>query len=369
MKRKIGIVFFIFLLLGIYLYTNKNDNKNELKENVRNRAQYAVYVQKSDLSGYEKYSQNGLPSSGYDINIEKSVCVDNNGDKVTGVLSTNGNKIVLTSNKTVFCDLYYDVSGPKSGLEILATSPANLSSELVGGMYRFQGTKDQVTNNYITLKDGLFRIIGITETGELYVVKKEALESATVWDNGTTAQPFPNSQAYTNLSTNFNATSIYTVGNGTYPVVLKNWKYGTTTKSSSASDYYTDYSNWSSTSSYEFSIMYPHDYAYAYIEETPELGEIGGVIELPGEIDLTDAVKSWIALVNNDDNPPSNSEYLNALTSDNKVFNATNHGIINTCNMTSVLSIRPTFYLTNNIRYTGNGTLANPYKIAPGVIQ
>ena len=60
---------------------------------------------------------------------------------------------------------------------------SGLSEGLIGGMYRYQGTNDVVKNNYICLKeagqanctdksDNMYRIIGITEEGNIKVMKQ-----------------------------------------------------------------------------------------------------------------------------------------------------------------------------------------------------
>lgn len=77
---------------------------------------------------------------------------------------------------------------------IFATSPENLSTEIIDGLYRYQGTQEEVTNNYIcwgTLdkdeclaedSDYLFRIIGITPDGQLKIIQNK-LTSTSYFDN------------------------------------------------------------------------------------------------------------------------------------------------------------------------------------------
>ena len=70
-NEKLSIIIIIVLLIGVITipkFFNK-ERKTEISNNKTNRAQFAMYKQKSDKSGYEIYTGSGFPD-GQKINLE-----------------------------------------------------------------------------------------------------------------------------------------------------------------------------------------------------------------------------------------------------------------------------------------------------------
>ena len=207
-KLWLFIILGVLLVLGImsskYMF-NKNEvveiDEVKLKESITNKKGFAIYLETANGSGvYNESNSSTFPTTGYTFNSEKSGCVDNNGNIVENALSYVNNKIRLSINKEVSCYVYFDrdaVSG-MTGLQLVASEPDNLSTSLVGGLYRYQGTYTQVGNNYICFGTDsastctsdtdhyMYRIIGINSSGQIKVIKKEALNSTYVWNDDNT---------------------------------------------------------------------------------------------------------------------------------------------------------------------------------------
>ena len=95
-----------------------------------------------------------------------------------------------------------------SGTYVMETSPANISTELVNGLYRFQGSQSEVTNNYICFgtndkneclnpnSPSLFRIIGITPDGQLKLVMARNLGDLAWHSDKTTDVSWSDSALY-----------------------------------------------------------------------------------------------------------------------------------------------------------------------------
>ena len=113
-KGKILIIFSFVLLfvLGIRIVNvifNKEVIENNEKETneVQNKP-YAMYI--NNGNGYEEYKKEEFPK-GYELNKEKSVCEDINGNKLDEIKNNivqDGNKITVKSDKTMYCTLYFD---------------------------------------------------------------------------------------------------------------------------------------------------------------------------------------------------------------------------------------------------------------------
>ena len=152
---------------------------------------YAIMVQNGDI--YEEYtSEDGTwPSEGYEFKEAK--CIDNDGQLVEGALTFADGKATLTTSQTVYCTMYFDKK-PET-IKILREKDTQryLSEDPQGGMYRYQvapssssdaanmtnwicfGTKDQSACKN-DIDKYMYRIIGITEDGQLYLIKETFLK-------------------------------------------------------------------------------------------------------------------------------------------------------------------------------------------------
>lgn len=254
---------------------------------------------------------------------------------------------------------------------------ANLSTDLVGDMYRYQGTATAVTNNYIcfgttnmstcTANTGtyMYRIIGIDTSGRMKLIKKEALDTSFRW-SGTT-----NEWAYATTFTSLNDSTFLT--NTTFvpsgwsdKIATITWKYG---KQSSALNQpgtviynYEIGSNalFTSTVDAKISLMYMHDY-YLALNNTTSCGYGGST--------YSQCKNGWISLSTNDSGAPVPSEWTMSGSASNNggspsAWMIYSTGYTTNYKVTDYLSIRPVFFLNSSVNIVdGTGTISNPYMI------
>jgi len=103
------MVLFIGNIVKIHRNKAKLENIN-LKTSKIDREKFAIYVE--DDGEYVEYDNDTFPTDGYTFNSELSNCVDVKGNIVENILSLNGNSVTVTSNKTVYCTLYFDIIPP-----------------------------------------------------------------------------------------------------------------------------------------------------------------------------------------------------------------------------------------------------------------
>ena len=283
MKRKYAkclIVIVVVSLMGIFIYQNINkENKPlpevKLKEIVNKNKSFAIMIQeKSETDKYQEYSSNKWP--GDDYKFKEAKCIDNNGNEIKEAVTYEEGKITLTTNKTVYCTVYFDKSiiGKLRENEELANKD-NLSKDLQGGMYRYQGTDD--VHNWIcfgteencgTNEDNIdkymYRIIGVTKEGQLYLLKETFLKEGNInnfaWNLKTTiseclgeACEWPNVSLYKRINGISNGE---TTGNNSYP----DYKGDTniflgTSEHTSPYEYLTEGNEW-------FNLIIYHDWIY-----------------------------------------------------------------------------------------------------------
>ena len=184
------MVLVIVSLIGLFVYQNINkENKPlpevKLKEIINKNKSFAIMIQeKSEIDKYQEYSSNTWP--GDDYVFKEAKCIDNNGDEVKEAVTYEEGKVTLTTNKTVYCTIYFD----KSIIGKLREKDTQkyLSTDKQGGMYRYQaafpdsdssemtnwicfGTTDNCGTNDDNIDKYMYRIIGITPEGQLYLIK------------------------------------------------------------------------------------------------------------------------------------------------------------------------------------------------------
>ena len=103
------IVELSFLFLSWMSYSNK-DITEVKEENKVDKEMFSMYVENKD-GDYVEYTDSEYYPIGlkYYFNEERSNCTDNKGKVVNDVISYNNNKITVSSNKTLFCYLYFDL--------------------------------------------------------------------------------------------------------------------------------------------------------------------------------------------------------------------------------------------------------------------
>ncbi len=183
----IGILLISTIFIGIdYLMQPKYEDIPEVKlREITDSKAFAIMVQNGD--GYEEYNNSTWPGSDYVYKEAK--CMDNNGSLVDNAITFADGKATLTTNQTVYCTLYFDEK-PDPTKDLREKDPSgSLSTDLQGGMYRYQGTndvpnwicfgtrsKDECTNEETGIDKYMYRIIGITEEGQMYLVKETFLK-------------------------------------------------------------------------------------------------------------------------------------------------------------------------------------------------
>lgn len=280
-----------------------------------------------------------------------------------------GTSIHLTLTVTDFnCSVS---ESSNSGIKILTSNNRNISNKLVGGLYRYQGTKDVVNNNYVcffsnSTKDCiLLRIIGITPDGRLKVITDSSVSSS-IYSSDSDSYYSSNvrlllNNELSNYEVNEDDNYWLNMMDNTY------WKYGTISLESLdeydfdimnfndfASEAYRVENNFSYGNKDKFGMMYIHDYLYS-------LGNFNGNTYSG----LQELHNSW--LYNGEEWLITGAGLIDEDTTG--AWSILDDGT----SMPDVISeekgARPVFYLKNNIVLSNaSGTIDDPYIITSGEI-
>ncbi len=314
----------------------------------------------------------------------------------------------------------------KIELALRNTNTSNtLSKELKGGMFRYQGTAEQVTDNYIcfgtedkqTCLDNqnkyMYRIIGVTPEGRIKVIKKESLEDTYQWwDNTEGDISFLESNIYKAISSDKFLTNSSYIPKGWEEKIYNNtWTYGDmlsedtlganqtgeelylveTGKKGTIWDvkakegdegaqsvevkyensshkgeifYYIRHNNEirSKTFKGKVSLMYLHDYYLSVSNEA--------CCQVT-ENKYAECQTGWMHLSNNDTDVKGDGVHEWTMSRYGWDFytgwvyehylNAT--GYVGDSNYTANIHVRPVFFLNNDIEISGKGTKDEPYMI------
>ena len=373
-KVKIIIILCLFFLETLFLFLTiksfSNKEIKELKETYEvSKKHFSMFINDGN-DNYTEYTESNVFPEGYAINIEKSSCIDTKGNLLEGILSGSGNNITVTSNKTAYCYLYFD----EMSLSNFCSKGDNLGSCLVennnyitslndiqeGGLYRFTGTNEVVDDNYICFGTNnkeectsdtdkyMYRIIGVNESGQLKLIKKEALNYTQQWSaNPMVDTPWPSSVIYSNITGSYYLTNSAYMPNGWESKISETtWHYGNI-KDELNRNYldpntlYETEINFSGTINSKVSLMYLHDYLYAKQTEN-----------------------SWLLLSNNDSGALSSNEwtmsYYGYYNSYYYAMQANEYGGYDDLLVTGNV-VRPVFYLKSTEKYiSGSGTVNDP---------
>jgi len=371
------------LFLMYKSYSNKNTNLDEVNLNISNTNMFAIMLEQEDGT-YKEDTSSTWPTSGYTYNASMSGCIDLNGNKLDGVLSydaTNNIATVDTGN-TSYCYLYfslppnlYDVCERYDKMSSCVATE-NMSqiggmNSIEAGMYRYQGTADNVTNNYLcfgtTIKSEcvgntdkyMYRIIGIQENGQIKLIKKEALNTSYQWySDYETNNTWPNSLIKSSINgSSFLTNTTYVPTGWESKIVTYGWKYGDTTSNGNMDGptIYAIENAWTNTVSAKVGLMYIHDYYYAYAS--------GGA---PGN--YNNAMAAWIHLSKNDTSTPTPYDWTMVrygyFSGHYFAWYVNPDGSVGRQNLNLTRSVRPVFYLTSDVEITGGtGTIDDPFII------
>ncbi len=402
--RKVLITILLIIEIFMINLTYQSFLHKEItkEENKITKRQFAMFIQDNDE--YVEYEGDNLFPKGYYVNKSLSKCVDEKGNPIEDAISSLGNNVTITSNKTIYCTLYFDKN---EILEYLRSKDTNgvLSEDIVGDMYRYQGVAEEyasddlkiVNDNYICLgKDcseygeDLYRIIGVTDTGELKVIKKTTLSNLYQWHSyQTTNTIWPDSDLFHRLNDYEEGTykddSFYsTMDEKLRKLVIKrSWMYGDTNdtsdnlyngdlmyaienglretshrvKNSEDDNFTIQRYTWNKDNdkvNAYIGLQYIHDYIYAYPGGNPQSD--------------SNAKKSWIHFYNNDNTSLGPAEWLiprfgyaSLGRYDSRRIDL--EGDVDYYLLDYKYMIRPVFYLTSDLSLIGEGTLTEPFEI------
>lgn len=421
------IIFVVYIVLfGINKYFKSKTLNSplpevKLKEKIEKEKTFAIMISE-DGNNYQKYESNEWPNDKY--RFKEAKCIDNKGNLVDNAVSfeSSTKTVILETDKTVVCTLYFD---HKETIEILRENDNNkvLSTDKIGGMYRYQGvgvetavdeTHKLVDNNYICFGTAskescikeedkyMYRIIGITKEGQLYLIKMKAIEEGDNktfqwWNKYVENIEWPQSSLYKRLNgTASNGNPIF-INNSNYEYMKEEndwykkienhkWLYGDVadisnevienetvygvqnnglilydietgkkfTKILDSENKNVKY-QWSADKSVDAKIglMYIHDYYLAYDNER----------NWQNDYDTS----NWIYFKNNNNSTGISSEWLISRIgnwsgdayADWRVIWT---GQVTYYNLDNVVSVRPTFYLIPTIKIiNGSGKINDPY--------
>ncbi len=182
----------VFTYLSVKSYSNKDIT--ELKEeNKINKEMFAMYVENDD-GNYEEYKDGeSFTIAGYKLNISKSNCVDNKGNAVSDIITNSNNKVTVSSNKTVFCYLYFDKDKSVYAKVVSDYQNNNGASKLsstsaeTGNLYDVYYYTGDITNNNILYGGFCWKMVITTETGGVKLIyngsPKEVFETEPIEEN------------------------------------------------------------------------------------------------------------------------------------------------------------------------------------------
>ena len=333
-----------------------------------------VHVYK-DGTKIESKSQNSITTSSFNVSLDS----DGTWYVYTTVYDNAGNtQNQSPDNGYGWYYQQYTISTSKNGAYFVnnRTSIANLSNNLTGGMYRYQGTATAVTNNYICFGTStkstctgnpgtyMYRIVGVTSDGLIKLIKMTSLSTKYAWHNSTSGwQVWPECQLYTKLNGSYYLTNTtYVPSEWSSKIANTTWRY----KSSTSTYLYGDYiSSYTGTQMYEYEsatvtaqvgIMAIHDY-YLSLGDSAICGN-----------DTNSCVNSWIHYTNNN-NASTDGEWTLARWT-NTGGALYSYWIKSggyprpEYTVTSTRQVRPMIYLNSSVIIdSGTGTSSDPYII------
>ncbi len=248
----------------------------------------------------------------------------------------------------------------KTGQDLINDRKNNsaLQDTAVDGMYRYYGTKDQVTNNYICLgstatdkcQDGenMYRIIGITTDGKLKVIKAMPLYGMT-WYGENPYEMWGGTYLYTYLNEDF-----YSSINTRIQKLIEKHAWSLEYNMWNDLTWYPDQTRTDGTVSNYIGLMYGSDYYNS--------GE--------GR-EYTNSKNNWLFIQNGWSSNGDSNEwtmtwfgYQGGGVSDYLAWGVNNGGLLNAFRVTdSSWAYRPVFYLVSNITLTGTGISTDPFRI------
>ena len=105
-RKKLIISLSVILLVSIFLMCKSLSNRNLNKEiNKVSNKKMNMYQR----IGNGEYTEiHNIPSSGFILNTDNSYCKDRSDTRISNAINYQNGKVTVTSNKTLYCYLYFD---------------------------------------------------------------------------------------------------------------------------------------------------------------------------------------------------------------------------------------------------------------------
>ena len=363
-KKYLLIILLVGVLLtGVFLFKANKEVKLDnviLKQEVNNKT-FAMYKEYGE-NNYVPVEGTDFPK-GYYLNITESKCIDNNGNKLEGVLSYENNEVTITSGNTTYCYLYFDKS---MGIKLVENNPDVITSQLMSELYRYHGLE---VDNYICfgaskMKDCtdnpdkyMYRIVGITEEGSLKVIKNAYVGDTFQWNTVNEIIPFEDSLIFKYLSSDlFSTNDLYLDSNWQDKIENRYWNVG------SAPDYqiypygetiFNQEKSEQSSNMFKYGLLYLTDFLYAY--------DAGDGTTL---CDHDNSCPSWLDFVASD----NHNAFTMIRDGDNSIWAIYNYNGLKVSGISHNENkgrLYPVFYINNMVQLKdGSGTIENPFIIA-----
>lgn len=380
-------------------------------ENGEYNCKYTLNVEATNSSLYSAFQNMAEKTAGqivltidgkeYDFSAENLFPLQING-KLTNVTKYNPKniyaqlKVVNTAreNQSEFAgkplELTFSIErftcAPSAVKDNILAGVANVSEELVGGLYRFQGDADTVNNNYLCfgtnskencttgdMKEAyLYRIIGVNEDNEIKIILNSRLLNY-YWHSEDQNIEWPNSYPFLSVNQTFpdlingklsEGAPKYYYDGWEDLVVDTSWKYGDIYED--LMDHYTqtgddtsingDFiygleSKFTKKITAKMGLMYAHDYFYSGNED-----------RCLSSTYKADCKNNWLHISHTgyDDTEwtMTRAGYINSYLYGMAIES---NGLLQMYSGTGSLALRPVMYLKDTVTLTGEGTLENPY--------
>ncbi len=280
----------------------------------------------------------------------------------------NGNAVSSSTDvQSALDELYETISSVGSGHSLIVNSADGLSSELVAGLYRYQGVQDAThnVNNYIcfgtydkntctsNVDNYMYRIVGINSNGQMKLLKNTSLVTHN-WSS-TTGGIWPESDLFIDLNGSYFLENENYIPNDVWrnKILTTNWKYGNVLESrqTAQSMANTELSLTNSINA-KIGLLYLHDFYYG----------LPGNNNCSDKIDANTCRTSWIFLGLNEWTVVKNNFGAIYIYGPLNWDFGARWAISYSGEETNLYSVRPVFFL-NSSEYivSGSGTITDPY--------
>lgn len=385
MKNKI-IILIIILVVGdiVTLSLAFKEEDSTLLENVETtntfktkKQMFTIMVENDNNYEYHEYEDKSKWPDKNTYTYAGSLCADWGGNNINENLikfDEVNYKVTITTKKTAYCTLYF-TKGKKALTHLQAKGGSKFNStSAVFGLYRFKGTKDDVTNhdlnNYICFGTTdietctgadkqyyMYRIIGITdgsttntalglEANQLKIIRAYPSNIDIALNSQNSDIPWDEMDIVDYLNNEFLQTDKLKWKNTYWEGIINEskWYIGTNTNANATTETTTV-----STSEHRVGLMYKSDFFNA--------GQVGQSV----------GRNNWLFISNGMNGSPTNTtEWTMTNSSTTRNYSAWaiwSDGKFDTRYLNLTRAVRPVFYLISNVTLTGEGTEESPFII------